>query len=379
MSIKLIEAKNLKKSFGDFVAVDNINLTVERGEVVGFLGPNGAGKSTTMKMLTGFLEPDGGEIFIEGIDLKTKPLEAKKSIGYLPEGAPSYSDMEVSEFLSFVGKMRGLNNNGSLNTRLSNMAEQINLKEVWHKPIETLSKGFKRRVGIAQALIHDPDILILDEPTDGLDPNQKYEMRDLIKKISTNKAIVISTHILEEVEAVCSRTVIIANGQLLANETPDNLGKQFKKKNMYSLKVANKLNNTQIKDIKSSLDYKKVTVNNLNITDTLILIEDEKKNINFNKIMTQLKKHKLDINVLNSTLEDINREELIKQNQIAAYETIPESLFQVDMLYFNCSINGNSIKAFVDTGAQMTIMSENMAKKCKVDYLIDRKYKGIAK
>ena len=310
MSIKLIEAKNLKKSFGDFVAVDNINLTVERGEVVGFLGPNGAGKSTTMKMLTGFLEPDGGEIFIEGIDLKTKPLEAKKSIGYLPEGAPSYSDMEVSEFLSFVGKMRGLNNNGSLNTRLSDMAEQINLKEVWHKPIETLSKGFKRRVGIAQALIHDPDILILDEPTDGLDPNQKYEMRDLIKKISTNKAIVISTHILEEVEAVCSRTVIIANGQLLANETPDNLGKQFNKKNMFSLKVANKLNNTQIKDIKSSLDYKKVTVKNLNITDTLILIEDEKENINLNKIMTQLKKYKLNINEANfvkPSLDDIFR------------------------------------------------------------------------
>ena len=310
MSIKLIEAKNLKKSFGDFVAVDNINLTVERGEVVGFLGPNGAGKSTTMKMLTGFLEPDGGEIFIEGIDLKTKPLEAKKSIGYLPEGAPSYSDMEVSEFLSFVGKMRGLNNNGSLNTRLSDMAEQINLKEVWHKPIETLSKGFKRRVGIAQALIHDPDILILDEPTDGLDPNQKYEMRDLIKKISTNKAIVISTHILEEVEAVCSRTVIIANGQLLANETPDNLGKQFNKKNMFSLKVANKLNNNQIKDIKSSLDYKKVTVKNLNITDTLILIEDEKENINLNKVITQLKKYKLDINEANfvkPSLDDIFR------------------------------------------------------------------------
>ena len=310
MSIKLIEAKNLKKSFGDFVAVDNINLTVERGEVVGFLGPNGAGKSTTMKMLTGFLEPDGGEIFIEGIDLKTKPLEAKKSIGYLPEGAPSYSDMEVSEFLSFVGKMRGLNNNGLLNTRLSDMAEQINLKEVWHKPIETLSKGFKRRVGIAQALIHDPDILILDEPTDGLDPNQKYEMRNLIKKISTNKAIVISTHILEEVEAVCSRTVIIANGQLLANETPDNLGKQFNKKNMFSLKVANKLNNTQIKDIKSSLDYKKVTVKNLNLTDTLILIEDEMENINLNKIMTQLKKYKLDINEANfvkPSLDDIFR------------------------------------------------------------------------
>ena len=306
----MIEVENLTKQFGSMTVVKDLSFELVAGSVLGFLGPNGAGKSTTMKMLTGFLEPDGGEIFIKGIDLKSKPIEAKKSIGYLPEGAPSYSDMEVSEFLSFVGKMRGLNNDGLLNARLSDMAEQINLKEVWHKPIETLSKGFKRRVGIAQALIHDPDILILDEPTDGLDPNQKYEMRDLIKKISTNKAIVISTHILEEVEAVCSRTVIIANGQLLANETPDNLGKQFNKKNMFSLKVTNKLNNTQIKDIKSSLDYKKVTVKNLNITDTLILIEDEKKNINFNKIMTQLKKHKLDINeatFIKPSLDDIFR------------------------------------------------------------------------
>ena len=310
MSIKLIEAKNLKKSFGDFIAVDDIDLSVERGEVIGFLGPNGAGKSTTMKMLTGFLEPDEGEIFIDGIDLKSKPLEAKQAIGYLPEGSPSYSDMEVSDFLSFVGKMRGLDNNELLETRLSDMAEQINLKEVWHKPIETLSKGFKRRVGIAQALIHDPDILILDEPTDGLDPNQKYEMRNLIKKISSNKAIVISTHILEEVEAVCSRTVIIANGQLLANETTQNLTKKFNKKNVFSIKVANELSNSQIKDIKSSLNFKKVTVKNLDITDTSILIEDEKENINLNKIMTQLKKHKLDINeatFIKPSLDDIFR------------------------------------------------------------------------
>jgi ABC-2 type transport system ATP-binding protein len=310
LSIKLIEAKNLKKSFGNFIAVDDIDLSVERGEVIGFLGPNGAGKSTTMKMLTGFLEPDEGEIFIDGINLKSKPLEAKQTIGYLPEGAPSYSDMEVSDFLSFVGKMRGLDNNQLLETRLSDMAEQINLKEVWHKPIETLSKGFKRRVGIAQALIHDPDILILDEPTDGLDPNQKYEMRNLIKKISNNKAIVISTHILEEVEAVCSRSVIIANGKLLANETTQNLTKKFNKKDIFLIKVANELNSSQIKDIKSSLNFKKVTVNNLNITDTLILIEDEKENINLNKIMTQLKKHKLNINeatFIKPSLDDIFR------------------------------------------------------------------------
>jgi ABC-2 type transport system ATP-binding protein len=308
--LKLINAKNLKKSFGDFIAVNNIDLDVARGEVVGFLGPNGAGKSTTMKILTGFLEPDEGEILINGINLKSEPLKAKQSIGYLPEGAPSYSDMEVSEFLSFVGRMRGLDNSVLLETRLSDMAEQINLKEVWHKPIETLSKGFKRRVGIAQALIHDPDILILDEPTDGLDPNQKYEMRNLIKKISSNKAIVISTHILEEVEAVCSRTVIIANGQLLANETPKGLSNKFHKKIIFSIKIANKLNSSQIKDIKSSLDYINVTFENLNGTDTSILIEDKKENLNFSKIMSQLKKYKLDINeasFINPSLDDIFR------------------------------------------------------------------------
>ena len=230
MSDKLINATNLKKSFDKFIAVDNVNLKVDRGEVVGFLGPNGAGKSTTMKMLTGFLEPDDGEIFINGINLKSNPLKAKEYIGYLPEGAPSYSDMIVSDFLSFVGKMRGMSNK-ILSNRLDEMADQINLKEMWNRPVETLSKGFKRRVGIAQALIHDPDILILDEPTDGLDPNQKHEMRNLIRKISKNKAIVISTHILEEVEAVCSRAIIIANGKLLANDTPQNLENKFLNKN----------------------------------------------------------------------------------------------------------------------------------------------------
>jgi len=228
LSDKLINATNLKKSFDQFIAVDNIDLSVSRGEVVGFLGPNGAGKSTTMKMLTGFLEPDNGQIFINNINLKSDALKAKEYIGYLPEGAPSYSDMIVADFLSFIGKMRGLSHN-SLSNRLEEMANQINLKEMWNRPIETLSKGFKRRVGIAQALIHDPDILILDEPTDGLDPNQKHEMRNLIKRISTNKAIVISTHILEEVEAVCSRAVIIANGKLLANDTPKNLENKFLK------------------------------------------------------------------------------------------------------------------------------------------------------
>jgi len=310
LSLKLIDAKNLKKSFGEFTAVDNIDLNVQRGEVVGFLGPNGAGKSTTMKMLTGFLEPDSGDILINNIDLKSEPLKAKEFIGYLPEGAPSYSDMEVSEFLSFIGKMRGINNNQLLNARLDEMANQINLKEVWNKPIETLSKGFKRRVGIAQALIHDPDILILDEPTDGLDPNQKHEMRNLIKTISSNKAIVISTHILEEVEAVCSRVIIIANGKLLANETPESLGNNLMQNNILSITTTSKINNATLKNIKSTLNYSNIKLEPLSKTSSKILINGKDKTIDLNKIVTQLKKHKITVTeagLLKPNLDEIFR------------------------------------------------------------------------
>lgn len=310
MSLKLIDAKNLKKSFGEFTAVDNIDLNVQRGEVVGFLGPNGAGKSTTMKMLTGFLEPDSGDILINNIDMKSEPLKAKEFIGYLPEGAPSYSDMEVSEFLSFIGKMRGINNNQLLNARLDEMANQINLKEVWNKPIETLSKGFKRRVGIAQALIHDPDILILDEPTDGLDPNQKHEMRNLIKTISSNKAIVISTHILEEVEAVCSRVIIIANGKLLANETPESLGNNLMQNNILSITTTSKINHATLKNIKSTLNYSNIKLEPLSKTSSKILINGKDKTIDLNKIVTQLKKHKITVTeagLLKPNLDEIFR------------------------------------------------------------------------
>ena len=309
MSDKLINATNLKKSFDQFIAVDNIDLSVSRGEVVGFLGPNGAGKSTTMKMLTGFLEPDNGEIFINNINLKSDPLKAKEYIGYLPEGAPSYSDMIVEDFLSFIGKMRGLNNN-SLSNRLEEMANQINLKEMWNRPIETLSKGFKRRVGIAQALIHDPDILILDEPTDGLDPNQKHEMRNLIKRISTNKAIVISTHILEEVEAVCSRAVIIANGKLLANDSPKNLEKKFLNKNTLSIEVSNKINNVISKDIKSLIKYDDVKIQKTDMSTHTILISDNKKVPNLNTVLKQINKLKLDVIEVN--FQKISLEEIFR-------------------------------------------------------------------
>tara|TARA_A100001015_G_scaffold301125_1_gene387509 strand:- start:11 stop:961 length:951 start_codon:yes stop_codon:yes gene_type:complete len=307
--LKLIEAKGLRKSFGDFIAVDNVDLEVSRGEVIGFLGPNGAGKSTTMKILTGFLEPDSGDILINNIDLKSDPLKAKEFIGYLPEGAPSYSDMNVLEFLTFVGKMRGLNSN-LLTTRLDEMANQISLKEVWNKPIETLSKGFKRRVGIAQALIHDPDILILDEPTDGLDPNQKHEMRNLIKTISKNKAIVISTHILEEVEAVCSRAMIIANGKLLVNETPANLEKQFTNKDIISIKVTNKIDSILAKNLKSSINYGDVKIEKVNKDTNKILVSDNKKTLDLNTVLKQVYKFKLNVieaSFIKSNLEEIFR------------------------------------------------------------------------
>ncbi len=218
----LVQAKELKKRFGDMTAVDGVSLDVARGEVVGFLGPNGAGKSTTMKMITGFLEPDEGSAVIDGHDIWRDPTAAKTRIGYLPEGAPAYGDMLVADFLTFCGKLRGLRK-GALNNRLAEMAERVRLTEVWSRPIESLSKGYRRRVGIAQALIHDPDVLILDEPTDGLDPNQKHEMRKLIREIAPNKSIIVSTHILEEVEAICSRAVIIADGKVVADATPRDL------------------------------------------------------------------------------------------------------------------------------------------------------------
>ena len=309
MADKLINANNLKKSFDQFIAVDSIDLQVDRGEVVGFLGPNGAGKSTTMKMLTGFLEPDDGEIFINGIDLKSNPLKAKEYIGYLPEGAPSYSDMIVSDFLSFIGKMRGLSDK-SLSNRLEEMADQINLKEMWDRPVETLSKGFKRRVGIAQALIHDPDILILDEPTDGLDPNQKHEMRNLIKKISKNKAIVISTHILEEVEAVCSRAIIIADGKLLANDTPQNLENKFLNKHTLSIKISDKINNVVSKEIKSSLKYEEIKIQKYDASTYIILVSDNKKVPNINTVLKQINKHKL--NVIEANFQKVNLEKIFR-------------------------------------------------------------------
>lgn len=218
----LLAIVGLTKDFGGIRAVDNVSFTLQRGEVLGFLGPNGAGKSTTMKMITGFLAPTAGTAIIDGFDILEKPTEAKRCIGYLPEGAPAYGDMTPAAFLNFVASLRGLG--GKLKKERMGLAiERAHLERVLHQPIDTLSKGFKRRVGLAQALLHDPQVLILDEPTDGLDPNQKHEVRQLIGELKGDKAIVISTHILEEVEAICTRATIIAGGRMVADGTPEEL------------------------------------------------------------------------------------------------------------------------------------------------------------
>ena len=219
---QMIQLDRLAKRFGPVQAVDGVSFVVDRGEVLGFLGPNGAGKSTTMRMLTGYLPPSAGTASVMGFDVVQAPIEAKRQIGYLPEGAPLYGDMTVLAFLRFVAEMRGLR--GAAGKRgMETAIARTELAEVLHRPIETLSKGFKRRVGLAQAIMHDPPVLILDEPTDGLDPNQKHGVRRLIADMARDKAIVISTHILEEVEAICTRVVIIARGRVVADARPDEL------------------------------------------------------------------------------------------------------------------------------------------------------------
>src|SRR5258706_3105313 len=219
---EMIAIRNLTRRFGAITAVDDVSFAVGRGEVLGFLGPNGAGKSTTMKMLAGFLAPSAGTAAVCGFDVQLQPIQAKAQLGYLPEGAPAYPDMTPRGFLGFVGAIRGFD--GAERAKRIDMAvERVNLHDVLEQPIETLSQGFKRRVVLAQALLHDPKVLVLDEPTDGLDPNQKYEVRRLIEATAAHKAIVLSTHILEEVEAVCTRAIIIAGGKVVADGTPGDL------------------------------------------------------------------------------------------------------------------------------------------------------------
>ena len=218
----MLEVKNLKKRFGDFEAVKGISFSVQKGEVLGFLGPNGAGKSTTMRMVTGFLPPTSGTAVICGHDITTDPVGAKKAIGYLPESAPSYRAMTVEDFLKFIAAVRGYTGRVA-KEKVEQVIEKAKLTKVARQTIETLSKGYRQRTCFAQAIIHDPQVLIMDEPTDGLDPNQKFTVREMIKEMAADKAIVISTHILEEVDAVCTRAIVIADGEIKADGTPAEL------------------------------------------------------------------------------------------------------------------------------------------------------------
>jgi gliding motility-associated transport system ATP-binding protein len=233
----MIQVSNLTKNFDDFCAVNNISFSVKPGEVLGFLGPNGAGKSTTMKILTGFLSPSVGQVSVMGHDVLTDPIAAKREIGYLPEGAPAYADMTVIASLRFIAQVRGFSGE-VLKARIAEVVQKVALEPVLNKKVENLSKGYCRRLGIAQALIHDPKVLILDEPTDGLDPNQKHQVRKLIQDLSEDKTVIVSTHILEEVSAVCTRAMILANGTIVFDGTPDELAAKSERHNAVTIKLA---------------------------------------------------------------------------------------------------------------------------------------------
>ena len=233
----MIKVRNLKKNFGPKLAVNGVSFSVEKGEVLGFLGPNGAGKSTTMRMITGFIPPTDGEITVGGFNVVDNPVPAKRLMGYLPENAPSYSDMTVGGFLGFCAELRGLTGTAKRKA-VGKVVEMCFLESVVHQSVDTLSKGYKHRTCLAQSILHDPEVLIMDEPTDGLDPNQKHEVRTLIRNMGEKKAIIFSTHILEEVEAVCSRAIIIDRGQVVANGTPAELKRRSGRAGCVTLRLA---------------------------------------------------------------------------------------------------------------------------------------------
>jgi ABC-2 type transport system ATP-binding protein len=232
----MIKTEHLTKHYGSLTAVEDVSFQVNAGEVLGFLGPNGAGKTTTMRMLTGFVTPTSGSASICGHDIDTEPLAAKAALGYLPEGAPLYGEMTVRQFLGFIADLRALEGERRA-ARLAHVIEHLQLESVLEQTIDTLSKGFRRRVGLAQAIVHDPPVLILDEPTDGLDPNQKHEVRALINSMARDKIIVISTHLLEEVEAVCTRAIIIARGRIVADDTPAGLAARSRYHNAVTMQL----------------------------------------------------------------------------------------------------------------------------------------------
>jgi gliding motility-associated transport system ATP-binding protein len=259
-----VDADALRKVFGPIVAVDDISLCVNEGEVLGFLGPNGAGKSTTMKMITGFLEPDRGTAKICGVNVQDDPKAAKSKLGYLPEGAPLYAEMTPRSLLSFIAAVRGIDGKAR-EACVASAVEKTALRSVLDQRIETLSKGYKRRVGLAQAILHDPPVLIMDEPTDGLDPNQKHHVRNLIKEMAAKKAIIVSTHILEEVEAVCTRAVVINKGRIVADGTAEDLMRRAPNHGAVAIRVAEELAAAVVKSLSGHAGVARVeTVGKLN-------------------------------------------------------------------------------------------------------------------
>ena len=301
---KLLKIKGLSKVFGAFKAVDNLTFNLDKGEVLGFLGPNGAGKTTTMRLLTGFIRPTDGEIYIKNTNLMNNLEYCRKFIGYVPEGSPLYQEMSSIDFLKFSAKIRNLSNQ-NLDNAINRVIKLLNLQNVLFQKIDTLSKGYKRRIGLAQAIIHDPEILILDEPTDGLDPNQKNDVRQLIRKLGKQKAIIISTHILEEVTAICNRAMIISNGKLLLDEKPKDLLKKSETYNSIFLSVEEK----KPIDLKKDIIKYKITME-VDIIDSVCVLKGKKPKLIKNKIDEYIKKNKFTINhysIGNGNLEEVFR------------------------------------------------------------------------
>ena len=272
----MIKAQNLVKWFGPKLAVDDVSFTVNRGEVLGFLGPNGAGKSTTMRMITGFLPPSDGSVSIDGHDMSEDAIEARSRIGYLPENAPAYPEMTVESFLRFVVELRGMRGE-SVRETVDQVVETCYLEPVYYQTIDTLSKGYRHRVCFAQAIIHDPPVLVMDEPTDGLDPNQKHEVRNMIKRMGKEKAIIISTHILEEVDAVCSRVIIIDQGRLVFNGSPDDLRNRSETAGTVTLRVRGRKAAEVVEPVKGVDSVRDVLVVEENPESVLLRVSPAKK------------------------------------------------------------------------------------------------------
>lgn len=274
----MIKAVNLVKDYGSFRAVDNIHFLADKGDILGFLGPNGAGKTTTMKMITGFLSPTSGTAYVGEYDILRNPIEAKKLIGYLPENGPLYQEMTSAEFLSFICAMRGISQNKA-SKALERAIEICHLEEVRDQPIETLSRGYRQRVGMAQAVLNDPPYLILDEPTDGLDPNQKREVLKMISEMASEKVIILSTHILEEVQAICNRVIIVNHGKLVVDEAPDQLLRRHERYNAVRLSFKE---GGDISSISKTLEAAKSVGKVIQDNGSLVAIPKNKENLKEN-------------------------------------------------------------------------------------------------